>query len=137
MMTDYEIALRAKKIPIQKISAKLRIDKKYLVPYGNYIAKIDLGILEKIKTRNKGKLILVTAITPTPLGEGKTVTTIGLSMALNRIGKFASCCIRQPSMGPVFGIKGSAAGGGYSQVLPREDFDLHFTGDAHAVGLAH
>jgi len=137
MMTDSEIALRAKKIPIQKISAKLRIDKKYLIPYGNYIAKIDLGILEKIETRNKGKLILVTAITPTPLGEGKTVTTIGLSMALNRIGKFASCCIRQPSMGPVFGIKGSAAGGGYSQVLPREDFDLHFTGDAHAVGLAH
>jgi formate--tetrahydrofolate ligase len=137
MLSDVKIAHQAKKIPIQLIARKLGIDKKYLIPYGDYIAKIDLGLLNKIGNRSKGKYILVTAITPTPLGEGKTVTTIGLSMALNRIGKLSSVCIRQPSLGPVFGIKGSAGGGGYSQVLPREDFDLHFTGDAHAVGLAH
>jgi formate--tetrahydrofolate ligase len=96
-----------------------------------------LGILDKIKNKKRGKYILVTAITPTPLGEGKTVTAIGLSMALNRLGQRTSTCIRQPSLGPVFGIKGGAAGGGYSQVLPMEDFNLHFTGDVHAVGVAH
>jgi len=137
MLTDIEIAQKAKPKPITDIARKLKIDKKYLVAYGKYIAKIDLSILEKIKNRKQGKYILVTAITPTPLGEGKTVTTIGLSMALNRLGKFTSTCIRQPSLGPVFGIKGGAAGGGYSQVLPMEDFNLHFTGDVHAVGLAH
>lgn len=137
MLNDFQIAAGARKAPIHKIAQKLKIDKKYLIPYGKHIAKIELDILEKIRNKQKGKYILVTAMTPTPLGEGKTVTTIGLSMSLNKIGKFASCCIRQPSMGPVFGIKGSAGGGGYSQVLPREDFDLHFTGDAHAVGLAH
>jgi formate--tetrahydrofolate ligase len=137
MLSDIEIAKKAKKEPIEKIAKKLKIDQKYLIPYGKYIAKIDLGILDKIKNRQKGKYILVTAITPTPLGEGKTVTTIGLSMALNKLGKLTSTCIRQPSLGPVFGIKGGAAGGGYSQVLPMEDFNLHFTGDVHAVGLAH
>jgi len=137
MLTDIEIAKKAKKEPIEKIAKKLKLDKKYLIPYGNYIAKIDLSILEKIKNKPKGKYILVTAITPTPLGEGKTVTTIGLSMGLNRLGKLTSTCIRQPSLGPVFGIKGGAAGGGYSQVLPMEDFNLHFTGDVHAIGLAH
>jgi len=137
MLSDIAISRRSTIQPIDKIAAKLKIDKKYLTCYGNYIAKIELGILDKIKNRKSGKYILVTAITPTPLGEGKTVTTIGLSMALNRLGKLASGCIRQPSLGPVFGIKGSAAGGGYSQVVPRGDFDLHFTGDAHAVGLAH
>ena len=137
MLTDIQIAKKAKKLPIEKIAAKLRIPSKYLISYGPYIAKIDLNFLSKIKNKPQGKYILVTAITPTPLGEGKTVTTIGLAMALNRVGKRASVCIRQPSLGPVFGIKGSAGGGGYSQVLPREDFDLHFTGDAHAVGLAH
>jgi formate--tetrahydrofolate ligase len=137
MLKDISIAQRAKKEPIKKIAEKLGIDKKYLIPYGNFIAKIDLSILEEAKKRAQGKYILVTAITPTPLGEGKTVTTIGLAMALNKLGKISSVCLRQPSMGPVFGIKGSAGGGGYSQVLPREDFDLHFTGDAHAVGLAH
>ena len=137
MLSDIEIAQKAKKEPIEKIAKNLGIDKKYLIPYGKYIAKIDLGILDKIKNRPQGKYILVTAITPTPLGEGKTVTTIGLSMALNRLGKLTSTCIRQPSLGPVFGIKGGAAGGGYSQVLPMEDFNLHFTGDVHAVGLAH
>ncbi len=137
MTSDIKIAQRAKKKPIQDIAKDLGIAKKYLIPYGDYIAKIDLSILDNLKKRPRGKYVLVTAITPTPLGEGKTVSTIGLSMALNRIGLRSSVCIRQPSLGPVFGIKGSAGGGGYSQVLPREDFDLHFTGDAHAVGLAH
>jgi len=137
MTSDIKIAQRAKKKPIQEIAKDLGIAKKYLIPYGDYIAKIDLSILDNLKIRPRGKYVLVTAITPTPLGEGKTVSTIGLSMALNRIGLRSSVCIRQPSLGPVFGIKGSAGGGGYSQVLPREDFDLHFTGDAHAVGLAH
>jgi len=137
MLSDIEIAQKAKKEPIEKIARKLKIDSKYLIPYGRYIAKLDLSILDKVKNRPQGKYILVTAITPTPLGEGKTVTTIGLSMALNKLGKLTSTCIRQPSLGPVFGIKGGAAGGGYSQILPMEDFNLHFTGDVHAVGLAH
>ncbi|MEK6727459.1 MAG: formate--tetrahydrofolate ligase [Candidatus Omnitrophota bacterium] len=137
MLTDIEIAQKAKKLPIEKIASKLKIDKKYLIRYGAYIAKIDLNIPDKIKNKQRAKYVVVTAITPTPLGEGKTVTTIGLSMALNRIGKLTSACIRQPSLGPVFGIKGGAAGGGYSQVLPMEDYNLHFTGDVHAVGLAH
>jgi len=137
MLSDIEIAQKAKMEPIVNIAERLKINKKYLIPYGNFIAKIDLGLLDEIKDRPKGKYILVTAITPTPLGEGKTVTTIGLSMGLNKLGKFTSTCIRQPSLGPVFGIKGGAAGGGYSQVLPMEDFNLHFTGDVHAVGLAH
>jgi len=137
MLSDIEIVQKSKKYPIEKIAGKLKIDKKYLIPYTKFIAKLDLNILEKIKNKHQGKYILVTAITPTPLGEGKTVTTIGLSMALNKLGKLTSTCIRQPSLGPVFGIKGGAAGGGYSQVLPMEDFNLHFTGDVHAVGLAH
>jgi formate--tetrahydrofolate ligase len=137
MLSDIEISQKAKKLPIEKIAGKLKLNKKYLIPYGSYIAKIDLGILEEIKNKQPGRYILVTAITPTPLGEGKTVTTIGLSMALNRLGRLTSTCIRQPSLGPVFGIKGGAAGGGYAQVLPMEDFNLHFTGDVHAVGLAH
>ena len=137
MLSDIKIAQKAKKVPIENIARKLKIDKRFLVPYGRYMAKIDLSILDKIKREKAGKYILVTAITPTPLGEGKTVTTIGLSMALNRLGPLTSTCIRQPSLGPVFGIKGGAAGGGYSQVLPMEDFNLHFTGDVHAVGLAH
>ena len=137
MLSDIKIAQKAKKEPVEKIAGKLKINKKFLIPYGKYIAKIDLSILDTLKNKSRGKYILVTAITPTPLGEGKTVTTIGLSMALNRLGKLASTCIRQPSLGPVFGIKGGAAGGGYSQVLPMEDFNLHFTGDIHAVSLAH
>lgn len=137
MLSDIQIAQRAKIKPIEEIAKKLKIKKAHLIPYGKYIAKIDLKILDEIKNKPRGKYILVSAITPTPLGEGKTVTTIGLSMALNRLGKFTSTCIRQPSLGPVFGIKGGAAGGGYSQVLPMEDFNLHFTGDVHAVGLAH
>ena len=137
MLSDIKIAQKAGKEPIENIAKKLKINKSYLIPYTGYIAKIDLSILSRLKDRPQGKYILVTAITPTPLGEGKTVTTIGLSMALNRLGKLTSTCIRQPSLGPVFGIKGGAAGGGYSQVLPMEDFNLHFTGDVHAVGLAH
>ena len=137
MLSDIAIAQTAKIEPIEKVAKKLKIDQKYLIPYGKFITKINLSILDKIKNNPRGKYILVTAITPTPLGEGKTVTTIGLAMALNKIGKLTSVCIRQPSLGPVFGIKGGAAGGGYSQVLPMENFNLHFTGDTHAIGLAH
>lgn len=137
MKSDIEIAQAAKMKNIKEIAEALGIDEKYLELYGNYKAKVQLGILDELKSRPDGKYIDVTAITPTPLGEGKTVTTIGLSMALNKIGKKTVTCIRQPSLGPVFGIKGGAAGGGYSQVLPMEDFNLHLTGDTHAVGLAH
>jgi formate--tetrahydrofolate ligase len=125
-------------LAIEKIAVKLKVNKKYLLLYGKYSAKIDLSVLEEIKRKQRrGKYILVTAVTPTPLGEGKTVTTIGLSMALNRMGKSASACIRQPSLGPVFGIKGGGAGGGLSKVVPTEDINLHFTGDSHAVSSAH
>jgi len=137
LLSNLEIARKIKPEQITKIAKSIGIKEKELELYGNYKAKIDLSILKRIKDRPLGKYILVTAITPTPLGEGKTVTTIGLSMALNRIGKKTIACIRQPSLGPVFGIKGGAAGGGYSQVIPMEDFNLHFTGDVHAVGLAN
>jgi formate--tetrahydrofolate ligase len=137
LKSDIEIAQAAKMKNIKEIADVMGIDEKYLELYGNYKAKVQLGILDELKNRPDGKYIDVTAITPTPLGEGKTVTTIGLSMALNKIGKKTVTCIRQPSLGPVFGIKGGAAGGGYSQVLPMEDFNLHLTGDTHAVGLAH
>ena len=134
---DIVIARRAKLKPIKSIAKKLGLKVKDLYLYGNYKAKVSLSVLERFKKRKNGKYIDVTAITPTPLGEGKTVTTIGLAMSLNRIGKKTTVCIRQPSLGPVFGIKGGAAGGGYSQVVPMEDFNLHLTGDVHAVGLAH
>ena len=137
MLTDLEIARKTKPYPITKIAKGIGIKENELELYGHYKAKIDLAIMKRIKERKRGKYILVTAITPTPLGEGKTVTTIGLSMALNRIGKKTIACIRQPSLGPVFGIKGGASGGGYSQVIPKEDFNLHFNGDAHAVSLAN
>lgn len=137
MKSCIEIAQKARLKPVLAIAKAIGIPKKYLELYGDYKAKVSLEILDKIKSRRLGKYIDVTAITPTPLGEGKTVTTIGLAMALNRIGKETVSCIRQPSLGPVFGIKGGAAGGGYSQVVPMEDFNLHLTGDVHAVGLAH
>lgn len=137
MLSDLQIAQRAKMRPIIEIAKKIGVDKKYLELYGDYKAKVSLDIIKKNKNKKNAKYIDVTAITPTPLGEGKTVTTIGLSMALNKIGKKTITCIRQPSLGPVFGIKGGAAGGGYSQVNPMEDFNLHFTGDVHAVSLAH
>jgi formate--tetrahydrofolate ligase len=137
MLTDLQIAQKAKIEPIVKIAKGIGIDEEFLEFYGKYKAKISLDILPKISSRKDAKYIEVTAITPTPLGEGKTVTTIGLSMALNRLRKRSIVTIRQPSLGPVFGIKGGAAGGGYSQVIPMEDFNLHFTGDVHAVSVAH
>ncbi len=137
MKSDIEIAQAAEMKHVGEIAELVDLDEKYLELYGDYKAKVDLSVLDALKDRPNGKYIDVTAITPTPLGEGKTVTTIGLSMALNKIGKKTVTCIRQPSLGPVFGIKGGAAGGGNSQVLPMEDFNLHLTGDIHAVGVAH
>ncbi|MBM3254250.1 MAG: formate--tetrahydrofolate ligase, partial [Candidatus Omnitrophica bacterium] len=137
MKSDLEIAHSIKLKPIVEIAKDLGLKEEELELYGNYKAKVKLEVLERVKSRPLGKYVDVTAITPTPLGEGKTVTTIGLTLGLNEIGKKAICCIRQPSLGPVFGIKGGAAGGGYSQVLPMEDFNLHLTGDVHAVSLAH
>ncbi len=137
MLSDLEIAQKAEIKPIREIAEKAGIEEEYLELYGNYKAKVSLEILEKLKDKPNGKYIDVTAITPTPLGEGKTVTTIGLSQAIGKLGKKVFTCIRQPSLGPVFGIKGGAAGGGYSQVIPMEDFNLHLTGDVHAVGIAH
>jgi len=135
--TDLEIAQKAKLERIEAIAEKAGIKRDELELYGDYKGKVKLEILERVKDRPSGKYIDVTAITPTPLGEGKTVTTIGLSQALKYIGKNVFTCIRQPSQGPTFGIKGGAAGGGYAQVVPMEDFNLHLTGDIHAVGAAH
>ena len=137
MKSDILIAREVKLKPITEIAKKLGILEDELELHGKYKAKVELSILKRIDKNPTGKYIDVTAITPTPLGEGKTVTTIGLSLGLAKIGKRVSTCIRQPSLGPVFGIKGGAAGGGYSQVVPMEDFNLHLTGDVHAVGLAH
>lgn len=137
MLSDLEIAQNTKMKPIVEIAEKIGIKENELELYGKYKAKVPLKILERLKNKKDGKYIDVTAITPTPLGEGKTVTTIGLSLGLNKIGKKVATCIRQPSLGPVFGIKGGAAGGGYAQVVPMEDFNLHLTGDVHAVGLAN
>ncbi|MCX5649224.1 MAG: formate--tetrahydrofolate ligase, partial [Planctomycetota bacterium] len=137
MLSDLEIAQKAKLKPIREIANELGVQESELELYGNYKAKVDLAILGRLAKRKRGKYIDVTAITPTPLGEGKTVTTIGLSQGLAHIGKNVCTCIRQPSLGPVFGIKGGAAGGGFSQVVPMEDFNLHLTGDIHAVGLAN
>lgn len=137
MKTDIEIARGVKLRPIAQIAEKIGICEDELEMHGKYKAKVELSISKRIKGNLNGKYIDVTAITPTPLGEGKTVTTIGLSLGLAKLGKKVSTCIRQPSLGPVFGIKGGAAGGGYSQVVPMDDFNLHLTGDVHAVGLAH
>ncbi|MGC8977054.1 MAG: formate--tetrahydrofolate ligase [Candidatus Ratteibacteria bacterium] len=137
MLSDLEIAQKAKIKHIKEIAEKAGIDDEYLELYGNFKGKVSLEIFKKLEGRRNGKYIDVTAITPTPLGEGKTVTTIGLSQAIGKLGKKVFTCIRQPSLGPVFGIKGGAAGGGYSQVIPMEDFNLHLTGDVHAVGIAH
>ncbi len=135
-LTDIEIAQQCEMKPITEIADKAGIDRKYLEQYGNYKAKIDLS-LAKATTKENGKLILVTAITPTPAGEGKTTTTIGLADGMARIGKNVCVALREPSLGPVFGIKGGAAGGGYAQVVPMEDINLHFTGDFHAIGAAN
>jgi formate--tetrahydrofolate ligase len=137
MKTDLEIAAEADVKPIWEISEKIGIERDELHPYGKYMAKVPLDVLKKYEGNPKGKLILVTAITATPAGEGKTVTTIGLIQGLSRIGKNVVGALREPSLGPTFGIKGGATGGGYSQVYPMWDIDLHFTGDIHAVSAAH
>ena len=134
-LSDIEIARNAKIQKITDIAKKAGIAEEYLEPYGKYKAKVDLSYIEN--SQKQGKLILVTAITPTPAGEGKTTTTIGLADGLNKIGKKVAVALREPSLGPVFGIKGGAAGGGYSQVIPMEDINLHFTGDFHAIGAAN
>ncbi|MBR5523840.1 MAG: formate--tetrahydrofolate ligase [Clostridia bacterium] len=134
--TDIEIAQECQMKHIREIAAAAHVDEKYVEQYGNYKAKIDLSLLEE-SDRPDGKLILVTAITPTPAGEGKTTTTIGLADGLRRIGKDVTVALREPSLGPVFGVKGGAAGGGYAQVVPMEDINLHFTGDFHAIGAAN
>ncbi len=135
-MTDIEIAQACKMEPIGVIAQRAGVDEKYLEPYGKYKAKVDYALLNE-SSRPDGKLILVTAITPTPAGEGKTTTSIGLADGMRRIGKNAILALREPSLGPVFGVKGGAAGGGYAQVVPMEDINLHFTGDFHAIGAAN
>jgi len=137
MKTDIEIAQATTIQPIVKIAEKIGLATEAIEPYGHYKAKINVSELKDVYARPNGKLILVTAITPTPAGEGKTTTTVGLADALHRIGKNAFIALREPSLGPVFGIKGGAAGGGYAQVVPMEDINLHFTGDFHAIGAAN
>ncbi|MDA8189418.1 MAG: formate--tetrahydrofolate ligase [Dehalococcoidales bacterium] len=135
--SDIEIAQAAKMKPIDEVAKEVGLLEDEIEYYGKYKAKVSLDVLKRLQGKPNGKYIDVTAITPTPLGEGKTTTTVGLGQALSYIGKSATICIRQPSLGPVFGIKGGAAGGGYAQVVPMEDFNLHLTGDVHAVGIAH
>ena len=135
MKTDIEIAQEAKMRPITEIAAQLGLSDEHVIPYGRYKAKIDHRLIHDAK--KQGKLILVTAISPTPAGEGKTTTSVGLADAMNALGKKTMLCLREPSLGPVFGIKGGAAGGGYAQVVPMEDINLHFTGDFHAIGAAN
>lgn len=136
MKTDIQIAQEYEKKPIAEVAKKIGVTEDYLEPYGKYKAKIDLSLLKNSNAKD-GKLILVTAINPTPAGEGKTTTTIGLADAMNSIGKKTVVALREPSLGPVFGVKGGAAGGGYAQVVPMEDINLHFTGDFHAIGAAN
>ncbi len=137
MKSDIEIAQSVKLNPISDVAKSIGIEENQLIPYGKYVAKVPHQLLKELKDKPNGKLIIVTAITPTPAGEGKTTTSVGLSQAMNRIGKKTIVTLREPSLGPVFGIKGGAAGGGYAQVLPMEDINLHFTGDMHAVSAAH
>src|SRR5215813_2587394 len=136
--SDIEISQEATKRPIMELAKeKLGIAAENLDPYGHYKAKVSMDYVKSLKGKPNGKLILVSAITPTPAGEGKTTTTVGLTDALNHIGKKAICCLREPSLGPSFGMKGGAAGGGYAQVVPMEDINLHFTGDFHAITSAN
>ena len=135
--SDIEIAREATQKPIGEMGDRLGIPREALLPYGHTKAKIDLGYIDSLSGRHDGKLVLVTAITPTPAGEGKTTTSVGLADGLNRIGKETLVCLREPSLGPCFGVKGGAAGGGYAQVVPMEDINLHFTGDFHAIGAAN
>ena len=137
MKTDIEIAQEAVMEPITNVAAGIGIDADDLELYGKYKAKLSEEFLEKIQARPNGKLILVTAINPTPAGEGKTTTTVGLGEAFGRMGKKAVIALREPSLGPCFGIKGGAAGGGYAQVVPMEELNLHFTGDFHAITSAN
>src|SRR3982750_132150 len=138
MKADLAIArgVKLRKI-VELAKERLGIEADDLEPYGHYKAKLSSALIERVKKNKDGKLILVTAISPTPAGEGKTTTTVGLGDALNAIGKKAIICLREPSLGPVFGMKGGAAGGGYAQVVPMEDINLHFTGDFHAIGVAN
>ena len=135
MKSDIEIAQEAKMKPIAEIAASLGIADEDVIPYGRYKAKINHRLIHKAS--KQGKMILVTAISPTPAGEGKTTTSVGLADAMNALGKKTMLCLREPSLGPVFGVKGGAAGGGYAQVVPMEDINLHFTGDLHAIGAAN
>ncbi|MFY8101191.1 MAG: formate--tetrahydrofolate ligase, partial [Allorhizobium sp.] len=135
--SDIEIAREAKMKPIMQIGKALGIPEDDLIPYGHTKAKVSLSYIDSLKSKPNGKLILVTAINPTPAGEGKTTTTVGLGDGLNRIGKKAMICLREPSLGPCFGVKGGAAGGGYAQIVPMEQINLHFTGDFHAITSAH
>ena len=135
-LSDIEIAQQCEMKPIMEIAHRAHVDEKYVEQYGRYKAKIDPALIEETD-RKPGKLVLVTAITPTPAGEGKTTTTIGLADGLSRIGKDVTVALREPSLGPEFGVKGGAAGGGYAQVVPMEDINLHFTGDFHAIGAAN
>ena len=137
MATDLEIAKRVALKEVEEIAREAGIPREYIEPYGRYKGKVSLDLFDKLEKKPDGKLVLVTAITPTPAGEGKTTVSIGLSLAFNRIGKRCGVALREPSMGPLFGIKGGAAGGGWSQVLPMEEINLHFTGDIHAVSAAH
>ncbi len=138
MLSDIEIAQRAEPRRIVEVAReKLGIGEEHLDPYGHYKAKLSLDFIRSLEDRPDGELILISGISPTPPGEGKTTTTVGLGDALNRIGETAITCIREPSLGPVFGIKGGAAGGGYAQVIPMEDINLHFTGDFNAIALAN
>ena len=134
---DLDIARAARLEPITNVAATLGLDSGHLEHYGPHVAKVRLEALDEMSARPKGKYVVVTAITPTPLGEGKTTTTVGLGQAMKHIGKNAVISLRQPSMGPTFGIKGGAAGGGYSQVIPMEEMNLHLTGDFHAATAAH
>ena len=137
MKTDIQIAQEAEMLPITEVAEKAGIEKEDLELYGKYKAKLSDDFWEKIKDNENGKLVLVTAINPTPAGEGKTTTTIGLGQAMAKLGKNAVIALREPSLGPCFGIKGGAAGGGYAQVVPMEDLNLHFTGDFHAITSAN
>ena len=137
MSSDIEIAQKATMQRITQVAAKLGIAEEHLEPYGHYKSKLSMAFIDSLQDKPDGKLILVTAMSPTPAGEGKTTTTVGLGDALNHIGKKAMICLREPSLGPVFGVKGGAAGGGYAQVVPMEDINLHFTGDFNAIALAN
>src|SRR5471030_3461824 len=137
MKSSLEIAQEAQLQPIEQVAARMGLQPEEIEPYGRYKAKISLEVLDRLSGSPDGKLVCVTAMTPTPAGEGKTTTLVGLTQGLGHIGKSPIACLREPSLGPVFGVKGGAAGGGYAQVVPMEDINLHFTGDFSAIALAN